>query len=519
MNTLLLLNLFIPFALGIVIGSCFLWIYYRVRTGEFQKKASAIIKKAEDKAKNIIQDADLACKIKGVEHQRKLDHMRQVEQEKLRHEEDRLNHREDKLEDRMNLVEKKLLDIEKKNSIIDGRKKQLSDEKRQIKIYKNNLILQLEKISNLSAKDAEKMLLEKVSNQVKKHAAHLTEKIIKEAKEESQKKATEIIATSINRLAISCVSDVIISTVSLPSDEMKGRIIGREGRNIRTLEQATGVNIIIDETPRIVVISGFDPIRKHIAKMSLRELVLDGRIHPTRIEEVVQNVTESVSKEIIKFGEEAAMNAGIVDLHPELIKLLGKLKFRYSFGQNILAHSIEVSYILSMMAAELGINQTLAKRIGLLHDIGKAVSHELHGSHAMIGHDLAQKYGESPDVVNGIGAHHEEIPPLTIEGELCSAADAISAARPGARIEAVDQYINRLKQLEALSCEYPGVAQAYAMQAGKEIRVVVRPDIIDDEGTINLSRELAKKIEANLTYPGKIKVTVIREKRVVEYAI
>ena len=300
---------------------------------------------------------------------------------------------------------------------------------------------------------------------------------------------------------------------------MKGRIIGREGRNIRALERATGINFIIDDTPGAVVLSGFDPIRKQIAKMALTELVQDGRIHPTRIEEVVEKSTVQIQKQIKQYGEDAALRAGAMNLHPELIYLLGKLKFRYSYGQNVLDHSIEVSYLMGLMAAEMGLDIRLAKRIGLLHDIGKAVTHEIEGSHAIIGHDLAIKYGETKEVANGIGCHHHEMPPFTVEADLCSPADAISASREGARIEAIEEYIKRLKKLEDMALEFPGVEKAYAMQAGREIRIVVIPDQVDDAGVISLARTLTKRIEQELSYPGKIKVTVIREKRIVEYAV
>jgi ribonuclease Y len=300
---------------------------------------------------------------------------------------------------------------------------------------------------------------------------------------------------------------------------MKGRIIGREGRNIRALERATGINFIIDDTPGAVVLSGFDPVRKHIAKMALAELVQDGRIHPTRIEEVVEKATLNVHKQIKQYGEDAALRAGAMNLHPELINLLGKLKFRYSYGQNVLDHSLEVSYLMGLMAAEMGLDIRLAKRIGLLHDVGKAVSHEIEGSHAIIGHDLALKYGESKEVANGIGCHHHEMAPITVEADLCSAADAISASREGARIEAVEEYIKRLKKLEDMALEFNGIEKAYAMQAGREVRIVVLPDEVDDVGVVNLARELTKRIEQELSYPGKIKVTVIREKRIVEYAV
>jgi ribonuclease Y len=342
---------------------------------------------------------------------------------------------------------------------------------------------------------------------------------MKEAKEESEHEASRIIALTINRLAVPCVSEVTINTVSIPNEEMKGRIIGREGRNIRALEKATGITFIIDETPGAIVLSGFDPIRMQIAKMTIAELVQDGRIHPTRIEEAVEKAKQNITKLIKKYGEDAALRSGCINLHPDLINLLGKLKFRYSYGQNILEHSLEVAHLMGMMAAELGLDSRLAKRIGLLHDVGKAISHEVEGTHAIIGHDLALKCGESKEVANGIGCHHGEMEATTVEGSLCSAADAISATRQGARCEHVEEYVKRLKKLEELACEFPGVEKAYAMQAGREVRVVVLPDQVNDDAVITLARDLTKRIENDLNYPGKIKVTVIREKRVVEYAM
>jgi ribonuclease Y len=299
---------------------------------------------------------------------------------------------------------------------------------------------------------------------------------------------------------------------------MKGRVIGREGRNIRMLERELGVNILVDDTPGAIVLSGFDPIRKHLAKLVLTELLQDGRIHPTRIQEVIERQRQEIDRQIHQFGEDAAMRAGAINLHPELMALLGRLKFRFSYGQNILEHSLEVSYLMGLMAEELGLSAPLARRIGLLHDIGKAVSHEVSGSHALIGRDLALKYGESPEVANGIGCHHREIEPITVEGSLCGAADALSASRPGARIGALDEYVKRLQDLEEITQEFPGVERAYVMQAGREIHVSVLPDAVDDAGLVNLARAISERIEAKLNYPGRIKVIVVREKRIVAYA-
>ena len=381
------------------------------------------------------------------------------------------------------------------------------------------LLVQLEQTAGLSAAEAKDVLLKNITNEVKNDAANLIRRTISEAREESEKEASKIIATAINRLAVPCVSEATVNTVAIPNEEMKGRIIGREGRNVRALERATGINFVIDDTPNAVVLSGFDPVRMQIAKMALTDLVQDGRIHPTHIEEAVERAKLNVQKLIKKYGEDAALRAGAMNLHPEIITLLGKLKFRFSYGQNILDHSLEVSHLMGMMAAELGLDIRVAKRIGLLHDMGKAVSHEIEGSHAIIGHDLALKYGETKDVANGIGCHHGEIEPITVEGSLCNPADAISASRHGARSEPVEEYVKRLKRLEDMACEFAGVEKAYAMQAGREIRVVVLPDEVDDDGVLNLARNLTKRIEQDLRYPGKIKVTVIREKRIVEYAV
>jgi len=512
-------QLLLAFILGLGLGSIGFWLFHRIKLGNYNSVASQILQKAEMEAHSIKKASELSLKQNQVDQQRELEQAWQIERKKMQREEERLKHREDKLESRMNLVEKKLSDIEKREAIIIARKAQLDEEKKHVNELHGRLLSELERASGLSSIEAKDILLNRITNEVKTDAANLIRRIKKEAEEEAEKNASTIIATAINRLAVSCVSEATVTTVAIPNEEMKGRIIGREGRNIRALERATGINFIIDDTPNAVVLSGFDPIRMHIAKMALNELVTDGRIHPTRIEEVVDKAKAATQKQIKQYGEDAALRAGAMNLHHELIMLLGKLKFRFSYGQNVLEHSLEVSHLMGLMAAELGLDIQLAKRIGLLHDIGKAVSHEIEGSHAIIGHDFALKYGESKESANGIGCHHYEMEPISVEGSLCSAADAISASRPGARIEAVEEYIKRIKKLEDLAYEFPGVDKAYAMQAGREVRVVVLPDTIDDDGLVNLARDLTKRIEQELSYPGKIKVTVIREKRIVEYAV
>lgn len=514
---------FIQFAcilgFGILLGFLILLIFQRIKLTHFKQLATDLIRRAEIEGETLKKTGELSLKQQQFEKQREFEIHWQQERRKIQYEEDRLKQREDKLESRMSLVEKKLFDIEKREAVLIARKEQLDDEKKHISEVHVKYLSQLEQASGLSSAEAKEVLLKEMTNSVKTDAANFIRRTTKEAKEEADKEASKIIATAINRLAVPCVSETTVNTVAIPSEEMKGRIIGREGRNIRALERATGISFIIDDTPGAVVLSGFDPIRMHVAKLALLELVQDGRIHPTRIEEAVEKAKINIQKLLKKYGEDAAFRAGAINLHPELILLLGKLKFRFSYGQNVLDHSLEVSHLMGMMAAELGLDSRMAKRIGLLHDFGKAVSHEIEGSHAIIGYDLALKFGESKEVANGIGCHHGEMEPTTVEASLCSAADAISASRQGARSEFVEEYVKRLKRLEDLACEFSGVEKAYAMQAGREVRVVVLPDIIDDDGIITLARDLTKKIEKDLSYPGKIKVTVIREKRIVEYAV
>lgn len=504
---------------GFLFGMLSMWVIHRLRLGNYKSLAQDIINKAELQAQIIQKNSDLEIKKRQEELLRKTEESLASRRQKITHHEERLKEREDKLERRMGLVEKKLQDIDRREAVIHARREQIDEDKKRISTAETSLLSELERISGLNPEQAKEALIDQLASELKIETSNMIRKARRDAEEESDQIAGSIIATAINRLAVSTVSECSIVTVAIPHDDMKGRIIGRDGRNIRSLERATGVNFLIDETPGVIVISGFDPIRKQIAKTALTELVNDGRIHPSRIEEAVERAETIVQKQVKKYGEDAAVRSGAVDLHPEVIELLGKLKFRYSFGQNVLDHSLEVSYLMGIMAAELGANIALAKRIGLLHDIGKALTHEVEGTHALIGRDLLLKYGESEEVANGVGCHHEEIPPMTLEGSLCGPADKLSASRPGARIEAAEEYFKRLKKLEDLAYEFPGIEQACAMQAGREIRIVVMPEMIDDQGILNLARDLSKKIESDLNYPGKIKVTVIREKRAVEYAV
>lgn len=505
--------------IGVGVGTGLTLLLHRFRLGSYKDLAKSILHKAESDAVTLQQQASLGLKEKEMELQRDFDKAWQKERDRLRREEERLQEREDKIDTRMSLLDEKLNAVQSREAKFKQQQEKLAKLRQKVQVERETLTKDLEKISGLTRNEAREELLQRSKADVEEDAARLTRRIIKEAEDNADREATKIICQSINRLAVSCSSDITVSTLSLPNDEMKGRIIGREGRNIRAIEQATGVNIIIDDTPSTVVISGMDPLRKHVAKVALSELVMDGRIHPTRIEEVVDRVQKRVEQDTINAGEEAALQIGAMGLHSEIIKLVGAMKFRHSYGQNLLAHSLEVSYLLGMMAAELGLDQKLGRRIGLLHDMGKVVAHEREGTHAVIGHDIALKYGESEAVANGIGCHHNEMDPITVEGSLCGAADALSAARPGARVEAVESYVQRLSQMEKIAKAFPGVEQCYALQAGREIRVVVQPDAIDDAGTLNLARDIAKRMEAQLKYPGKIKVTIIREKRAIHYAV
>lgn len=509
----------LTFVIGAALGSGALMLHFFLTKRQAKQLAERIIADAQIEGDNLLRQYELTLKQKGLDHQKELDLMISTEKKKLAREEERLKQREDKADARLTLIEKKIADVEKREANLIARKEQFEAEKIEVARLRDAIHEKFEKIAGLTTNEAKQQLLASIQTDIKGEVANYARRMRKEAEEDAERNASRIIAAAIQRLAVPCASETTINTVALPNEELKGRIIGREGRNIRTLEKFTGVNFIVDDTPGAVVLSGYDPIRLHVAKLTLQDLFSDGRIHPTRIEEAVLKAQANTQKLIKQYGEDAALRAGCVDLHPEIHTLLGKLKFRTSYGQNVLEHSLEVSHLMGMMAEELGISGPLARRIGLLHDMGKAVSHEVEGTHALIGHDLALRYGESKEVANGIGCHHFEIEPITIEGSLCSAADAISASRPGARIEALEEYIKRLKKLEQIAYEFPGVEKAYAMQAGREIRVIVEPELIDDEGTILLARDLTRRIEKELSYPGKIKVMVIREKKAVEYAI
>ncbi|MCX5706587.1 MAG: ribonuclease Y [Candidatus Omnitrophica bacterium] len=432
--------------------------------------------------------------------------------------EKRLIQKEENIDRRLDLLEKKEKEIDSKHENIKKQEEALKGKENQLHALIAEEKERLQKIASLSAEEAKQILLGRISEELNNEKAALVKKQEEELRSIADKKAREILSLAIQKCAVEHTVESTVSVVNLPNDEMKGRVIGREGRNIRALEMATGVDVIIDDTPEAVTLSAFDTVRREIARLSLEKLLADGRIHPGRIEEIVEKTKKEMDEKIREEGEHVVFEVGVNGLHPELVKLLGRLKYRTSFGQNALQHSRETSFLLGAMATELGLDFKLARRIGLLHDIGKAIDHQAEGTHAKLGAELAKKYGESAEVVAAIEAHHEEAPPQSLYAVLTIAADAISAARPGARRETLETYVKRLEKLESIANLFKGVEKSFAIQAGREIRVIVRPEKISDPEAINLAREIRKKIEEGMEYPGQIKVTVIRETRAIEYA-
>lgn len=487
-----------------------------------KKYSWAKISKAEEEANNIrdkaSRDAESMKKESILEAKDEVHKLRidfEKESRERRTEIQRLERRniqrEEALDKKSDLIQKKEESFNARESAMEEKEKVID------KLYQNQR-KEIERLSNLSVEEARQLLLDEVRKEIRHESAVMIKEMETRAKEEADKKAREIITCAIQRCAADHVVESTVYVVSLPNDEMKGRIIGREGRNIRALETLTGIDLIIDDTPEAVILSGFDPIRREVARIALEKLILDGRIHPARIEEMVEKAKKEVESNIKEEGEQATFETGVHGLHAELIRLLGRLKYRTSYGQNVLKHSVEVSYLAGFMASELGIDPTLAKRAGLLHDIGKAVDHEIEGPHALIGSEIAKKHHESSVIVNAIGAHHGDIDPQSLEAILVQAADAISAARPGARRETLEAYIKRLEKLEEISNSYEGVEKSYAIQAGREIRIMVKPESVDDAGASEMARNIVKRIENELEYPGQIKINVIRETRAIEYA-
>jgi len=502
-------------AAGLVVGLIVGYFYRR-------NIAESKIGRAEDSVKKLIEDAQKRAEVirkeTVLEAQEEVHRLRNEFEKEIRERRNETIKLEKRIVQRDEALDKKLDNLEQKEEQLNRRTKDIAKAKEELENITNRQLEQLEHISSMTKDEAKELLLEKVENEARHDVAIMLREIEAKAKDDAEKKAREILSLAIQKTAADHVAECTVSVVPLPSDDMKGRIIGREGRNIRALETATGIDLIIDDTPEAVILSGFDPVRREVARIALEKLIVDGRIHPARIEEMVSKAQKEVDGQIREAGEHAAFDVGIHSLHPEVVKLLGRLRYRTSYGQNVLKHSLEVAHLASIMASEIGANAKLAKRAGLLHDIGKAVDHEVEGPHVKIGADLAKKYKESADVVNAIGAHHGDIEPTTVEAVLVQAADAISAARPGARRESLENYIKRLENLEEIANSFSGVEKSFAIQAGREVRIIVKPDDVDDVGTTLMARDIVKKIEKELDYPGQIKVNVIRETRAIDYA-
>jgi len=504
-------SLFIFLAVGFFLG-----IVYRKKVSERE------IQSAEEKAKRIINDSIKSAESKKREalleakeeiHKSRNEYEREVKERRgeIQKQERRLQQKEEMLDKKSDIFEKKSETLSKRLSDLDTAHEEVA-------ALKRSQFDALEKISGYSVEEAKSYLIKNIESEVTHEAAMKIKEIETRLKEEADTKAQEYISLAIQRCAADHVAEATVSVVPLPNDEMKGRIIGREGRNIRAIETLTGVDLIIDDTPEAITLSGFDPVRREVARLSLEKLILDGRIHPARIEEMVEKAKKEVDNTIKSEGERATFETGVHGLHPEIIRLLGRMKYRTSYGQNVLNHSIEVSHIAGLLASELGVDVMTAKRAGLLHDLGKAVDHEIDGSHVTIGVDLAKKYKESPEVIHAIHAHHGDVEPQTVIACIVQASDTISAARPGARRENIESYVKRLEKLEELTCSFNGVESSYAIQAGREIRIMVKPEEVSEDEMVLLAREIAKKIEGELEYPGQIKVNLLRETKAIEYA-
>ncbi len=517
--------------LSTIIISILLALIVGVVVGYFVRKsiAEAKIAGARDAAEQIIEDAkrdaeslkkEALLEAKDENHKLRNDAESEIRERRneLQKQENRLLQKEENLDRKDESLEKREILLEKRDDSLNKRQQHIEEMESKVDEIVQKQQSELERISGLTRDEARAIIIERVERELKHETAVMIKESEIRTKEESDKKAKEILSLAIQRCAADHIAETTVSVVNLPNDEMKGRIIGREGRNIRTLETLTGIDLIIDDTPEAVILSGFDPIRRETARLALEKLVQDGRIHPARIEEMVDKSRREVDEHIREIGEQTTFEVGVHGLHPDLIKILGRLKFRTSYGQNVLKHSMEVAQLTGLLAAELGEDETLARRAGLLHDIGKAIDHEVEGSHVEIGVELAKKYKEHPVVINSIASHHGDTEPTSVIAVLVAAADALSAARPGARRETLENYIRRLEKLEEISESYDGVEKSFAIQAGREVRILVKPDQIDDLEAHRLARDIRKKIEEELDYPGHIKVTVIRETRAVEYA-
>jgi ribonuclease Y len=485
---------------------------------EAETEAARIIANAEREAETKRKEAVLESKDKFYQARSDFEKETREKRQEIQNQERRLTQKEESLDKKTDLIEKRESEAVRREKELTAKEKIAQEKEERFEKGIHEQRQMLEKIANMTAEEAKRQLMVSMEDEAKYEAAKTIKRIEEEAKEEADKKSKNIMSLAIQRYASDYVAEATVSVVNLPNDEMKGRIIGREGRNIRALEAATGIDLIIDDTPEAVILSCYDPLRREIAKLTIERLIHDGRIHPARIEEIAEKVRKDLDITMKEEGEKAAFDLGLHNIHPEIIKLLGRLRFRTSYGQNVLMHSREVAYFAGIMAAECGVDQKLARRAGLLHDLGKAIDHEVEGTHPQIGGDLAKKYGENPKVINAILTHHGDGEPNCVESVLVAAADALSAGRPGVRRETLESYLKRLEQLETAANSFKGVEKSYAIQAGREIRIIVKPEDLSDAHSAQLSRDIAKKIETEMSYPGQIKVTVVRESRYVEYA-
>ena len=509
--SLIVVGVIVGIALGFAFGIAYRKKVAEREIGSAEAEATRLINEAIRSGEN--RKKEMLLEAKDEIHKSRTEHDKEVKERRAE-----LSKQERRLQQKEETLDKKTDAFERKEEDLARRMADVAQAKIEVEEVKKQHLATLEQISGLTQDQAKQYLLQSVEEDVRHETAMKIKEIEQQLKDESDEKAREILSIAIQRCAADHAAEATVSVVPLPNDEMKGRIIGREGRNIRTLETITGVDLIIDDTPEAITVSSFDPVRREVARLALEKLIADGRIHPTRIEDMVEKARREVDRTIREEGERACYETGVHGLNPELIKILGRQKYRTSYGQNVLNHSIEVSHIAGLMASELGVDVTLAKRAGLLHDLGKSIDHEVEGSHVQLGADLVRKYKENPVIVNAVEAHHGDVEPKTVIAVLVQAADAVSAARPGARRENVENYIRRLQKLEELTGSYPGVEKAYAIQAGREVRIMVKPEEVTEDNMIILARDVAKKIEAELEYPGQIKVNVIRETKAVEYA-
>ena len=511
MGVIDIISILLGIAVGIIAGYFVRKNIYESKIGQANSEADRIIKQAEDDSKRIHKE-------KLLEAQEEIHKLRTESERENKERRSDLQKFERRVIQKEEILDKKLQNLEQKETSLGDKLKNVAKKEEEIEAIKTQQLEKLESISGITSDKAKEIILTNAERDVRREMSIMIKEIESQAKEEAEKKSREIIGYAIQKCAADHVAETTVTVVNLPNDEMKGRIIGREGRNIKALETLTGIDLIIDDTPEAVILSGFDPIRREVARIALEKLIADGRIHPARIEEMVDKARKEVENIIKEYGEQAAFETGVHGLHPELVKLLGRLNYRTSYGQNVLKHSIEVAHIAGIMAAEIGADIRLAKRAGLLHDIGKAVDHEMEGTHVEIGMDLLKRYKESKEVIHAMSTHHGDYEPQTIEAVLVTAADAISAARPGARRETLEAYIRRLEKLEEIANSYEGVDKSFAIQAGREIRIMVKPENVSDEDIHLLARDMTKRIEDELEYPGQIKVSIIRETRAIEYA-